>query len=68
MNRKKFEVRYPQDHKDQSLAGKKFYKDGCFVTMSTDGVFFLVNMSDSYYTSVSKLSNTLPKYDIVWKD
>lgn len=37
-----------------------------FVVMSGGGVFFLVNNED-YYPSITKLSDVLGKYDVVWK-
>ena len=60
--RKKFKVVYPQGHEK---AGQRFKREGCFVVMTDDGIFLLVDKSD-YYTHVTKLSSVLPEYDVIW--
>ncbi len=65
-NRKKFQIRYPQDHPDDSLCGEKYKPpENCFVVMNGGGVFFLVN-SDGWECYVKKLSDVIPKYNVVW--
>ena len=65
--RSKFKVLYPQDHTEEDKRGKPYHPPaGCMVVMNGGGVFFLYN-SEPYYPSIKKLSDVLPKYDIVWK-
>lgn len=42
-------------------------KDGMMVVMNSQGVFFLVDMSD-YYTYIRKLSDVIGNYSAVWND
>lgn len=42
-------------------------KDKAMVVMSSQGIFFLVDMSD-YYISVRKLSEKIGNYNVVWND
>lgn len=66
--RKKFKIMYPSDYFDQDKAGKPYLPEkGKFVAMSGRGVPFLIDQSDEWHTYMTKLSNTLPKYDVVWK-
>lgn len=65
--RKKFKIYYPEGYPDPDKAGKRYKTDNGFVTMSQDGVFFLVS-TDGWYTYCQKLSRVLEKYDVVWRD
>lgn len=66
MSRKKFKVMYPKDHPDKNLAGTRFkQKWNEMVVMNEAGVFFLYN-GEQYYPSIKRLSDVLPKYDVVW--
>ena len=64
--RKKFKILYPVDHPEKEKRGQCYKppKD-CMLVMNNEGIFFLYNNSD-YYPSINKLSNVLPKYDVVW--
>jgi hypothetical protein len=64
--RHKFKILYPQDHPDEAKRGKRYKppKDH-LVVMNGGGVFFLVDRCD-FYTTITKLSDTLPKYDVEW--
>tara|TARA_R110000851_G_scaffold167454_4_gene313096 strand:+ start:108 stop:311 length:204 start_codon:yes stop_codon:yes gene_type:complete len=66
--RKKFKIMIPADHSYVGGEKAKPYiaPAGHMIVMNTGGVIFVVNM-DSYYMSIKKLSDVLPKYDIVWK-
>ena len=65
--RKKFKIMYPEDHHDLSKAGKPYLPPaGKMVVMNGSGVFFLYD-SEQYYPSITKLSEVLYKYDVVWK-
>ena len=65
--RKKFKILYPQDHEDADKRGEPYKppKDS-FIVMSGDGVFFQM-CNTSYYPSITKLSNVLEKYDVIWR-
>lgn len=66
--RKKFSIYYPKDHEDPNLAGTKYKpKTNKMVVMNNDGVFFLYT-NERYYPYLEKLSDVLPKYDVIWKD
>ncbi len=63
----KFKIMYPQDHYEIEKRGTPYRPpQKCMVVMSGDGVFFLCNWAD-YYPSIRKLSESLRKYDVVWK-
>lgn len=65
--RKKFKIMYPEDYWDVEKRGKPYHPPAKhFVAMSGGGVFFLIG-TEQYYPSVRKLSEVLPKYDVVWK-
>lgn len=65
--RKKFKIMYPQDHPDEEKRGKAYNPpEESMVVMSGGGVFFLYH-NEAYYPSIGKLSNTLEKYDVVWR-
>lgn len=65
--KKKFKIMYPSDHWGTEKRGKPYLPPAkCFVVMNGGGVFFLVNNED-YYPSITKLSDVLGKYDVVWK-
>jgi len=59
--RKKFKVVDPSTGERYKPGDKKM------VVMNSDGVFF-VFCGEKYYPSLWKLSDKLPKYDIVWED
>lgn len=64
--RKKFKIFYSKDHRDASKAGKQFKPAGNeMVVMNSGGVFFVYN-SETYYPSISKLSDRIGNYDVVW--
>ena len=66
--RAKFEIRYPTDHEDVELRGKKYKcKEKDMVVMNSSGIFFVYN-GEPYYPSIRKLSDVLPKYDVVWRE
>ena len=66
--RKKFKIMYPQDHHEIEKRGKPYLpNNGEMVVMNGSGVFFLYD-GIGYYPSIRKLSDVLPKYDVVWKD
>lgn len=65
--RKKFKIMYPDDHHDVKKQGKPYMPPPkCMVVMNTSGIFFLYN-GEQYYPSIKKLSDVLPKYDVIWK-
>lgn len=61
MSRKKFEIIDPETDEKYKI------DSGEMVVMNTAGVFFLVGGMGDYYTGIRKLSDVLPKYDVVWK-
>lgn len=64
--RKKFKIMYPYDHHEPEKRGKPYLPPAkSMVVMNGGGVFFLFNWED--YPSLRKLSEVLPKYDVVWK-
>lgn len=67
--RTKFKIMYPSDHHDPEKAGK-MYKPGkdSMIVMNTGGVFFVTRYHGYGENSVIKLSEILPKYDVVWGD
>ena len=67
MARQKFSIYYPKDYVDSKLAGTKYKPpSNKMVVMSNDGIFFLYTGGE-YYPYIQKLSDVLPKYDVVWK-
>ena len=64
--RKKFKIYYPSDHPTHP---GEVYKPPSkrMICMNSSGVFFLYHDED-YYPTISKLSDVLPKYDVVWND
>lgn len=65
--KKKFKTIYPSDHWETEKRGKPYQPPAkSFVVMNGGGVFFLVSNED-YYPSITKLSDVLGKYDVVWK-
>lgn len=61
MSRKKFEIIDPETDEKYKI------DSGEMIVMNTAGVFFLVGGMGDYYTGIRKLSDVLPKYDVVWK-
>lgn len=65
--RKKFRIKYPEDHPNPKLRGKRFKgnsgKD--MIVMNGAGIFFMFN-GETYYPGIQPLSNVLPKYDVEW--
>lgn len=68
MTRKKFQIFYPVDHHDHTLAGKQYKltdsKD--MLVMNNQGIFFIYN-GETYYPSIRKLSDTIGNYDVKWE-
>ncbi len=58
--RHKFKIMLPNGEQYKPSEGK-------FVVMSGQGVFFLVDKSN-YYDYVTKLSNVIGNYDVIWKE
>lgn len=64
--RKKFKIFYSKDHCDASKAGQRYKPaENEMVVMNSSGVFFVYN-SEPYYPSISKLSDKIGNYDVVW--
>ena len=64
--RQKFRILYPKDHPEEDKRGTRYKPPEIhMVVMNGGGCFFLVGM-EAYYPSVQKLSDVLPKYDVVW--
>lgn len=69
MSRRKFKIMYPKDYWDSDKAGKPYHPEsGSMVVMNNGGVFFIIEGVNSYYRCIRKLSDILPKYDVVWND
>ena len=65
--RQKFKIMYPSDYHEVDKRGQPYRPPTkCMVVMNGGGVFFLYN-GEEYYPSIRKLSDVLPKYDVVWK-
>lgn len=65
--RKKFKIMYPADWHDEKKAGQPYKPPANdMVVMNGSGIFFLYH-GEEYYPWIEKLSNVLPKYDVVWK-
>lgn len=60
--RKKFKVI------DASTGEKVKLKEGEMIVMNGDGVLFVVSGIGDYYTYIRRLSDVVPKYDVVWKE
>lgn len=58
--RKKFKVL------DASTGEKVKLDKSQMIVMNGEGVVFIVNGINDYYTSITKLSNVIPKYDVIW--
>lgn len=64
----KFIIMYPQDHPEVSKQGQPYKPPAKkMVVMNGSGVFFLYTGED-YYPFIQKLSDVLPKYDVVWEE
>lgn len=65
--KKKFYIKYSEDHPLPEKRGQPYKPPSqCMVVMNSSGVFFLYN-GEPYYPSIRKLSDVLPKFDVVWK-
>lgn len=53
---------------DASTGQKVKLEKGQMIVMNADGIFFLVGGIGDYYPYISKLSDFLKKYDIIWND
>ena len=63
----KFKIMYPQDYYDVEKRGKPYKPPtNKMVVMNGGGVFFLYT-GEEYYPYIQKLSEVLPKYDVIWK-
>jgi len=68
MTRKKFQIFYPEDHHDSTLAGKQYKPKGqSMLVMNNEGIFFIFS-GDSYSSSIRRLSDVIGKYDVKWND
>ncbi len=68
MERKKFKIMYPKDHPLKELAGKPFIApQGSMIVMNQGGVFFIIHGVNDYDQTIPKLTDTLYKYDVIWK-
>lgn len=66
-NRKKFKIMFPDDYPEEQFRGLQYKpREDHMVVMNNQGVFFLVCL-EPYNYHITKLSNVLPKYDVVWK-
>ena len=66
--KKKFKIMYPEDYPLPEKRGQPYKPPaGKMLVMNNGGVFFLYD-SEPYYPSIQKLSDVLPKYDVVWKE
>lgn len=67
MSKPKFKIMYGLDHHEREKAGKPYLppKDH-MVVMNGQGIFFLFSNED-YCQHITKLSNVIYKYDVVWK-
>lgn len=67
MPKQKFKIMYPQDYHEVDKRGKPYHPPAKhMVVMSGAGIFFLYS-GEGYYPSITKLSQVLPKYDVIWK-
>lgn len=58
---------YPIDYHVPEKRGQPYHPPAkCMVVMNGGGVFFLYH-GEEYYPWIQKLSEVLPKYDVVWK-
>lgn len=58
---------YPQDHHDPDKRGKPYRPPAKgMVVMNSAGIFFLYHGVE-YYPWIQKLSEVLPKYDVIWE-
>jgi len=65
--RKKFEIFYPSDYPEVEKQKTRYKPTGKnMLVMNNNGIFFLYN-GEQFYPSIRKLSDVLPKYDVVWK-
>lgn len=51
---------------DTSTGQKAKLKEGEMIVMNSQGIFFIVGNFMDYDTYVLKLSNRIPKFDVVW--
>lgn len=66
-SRKKFKIMYPQDHPDVAKQGKPYLVPAKhMIVMNTSGVFFQF-CGEDYMQCISRLSDIIGNYDVVWK-
>ena len=66
--RKQFEIYYCKNNQDGSKAGKLYKpRADCMLAMNNQGIFFEYN-GMPYYSFITKLSDKIGNYDVVWKD
>ena len=61
MTKKKFKIMYPESDKEFKPP------QGSMIVMNNQGVFFVVEGMNDYYTTVVPLYSKIYKYDVVWK-
>lgn len=66
-SRVKFKIMYSDDHHDPRKRTQPYHPpEKHMVVMNGGGVFFLVGL-EMFYPTVQRLSEVLPKYDVIWK-
>ena len=66
--RKKFKIMYPMDYHDVEKRGKPYKPPAKhMIVMNNSGIFFQY-CGEDYMAGIRKLSDILPKYDVVWKN
>ena len=64
----KFKIYYPIDHVDHTLAGEQYKVGGEeMLVMNNSGIFF-VYCGKTYYPSITKLSDKIGNYDVVFSN
>jgi hypothetical protein len=68
MAKRKFKILYPMDDSYGDKRGKPFIVQGKdMLVMNNRGIFFIFG-TDGHNAGLRKLSDVLPKYDVVWCD
>lgn len=66
--RKTFKIFYCKNHPDPELAGKQYKPKGKdMLVMNNKGIFFVYS-GEQYYPGISKLSDKIGNYDVVWEE
>ena len=64
-SRRGFKIFYSKDNPDPEKAGKQYKPGNKMPVMNSQGIFFVYS-TDAYSASISRLSDEIGNYDVVW--